>query len=710
MSGLFSLDAQGNQALQEETRLNPITPEEVKPGFFAGAAGGVLRAPFQAAGALARTAELAASVPVGIVGALLSPQTDVPQKYFETVDPYVKGWVDYVTPSERETGTAARVLGGLTKAGTLLAAGGGNPTLMISSAGAEGAMNLSDQGVSPDVAALGGTLEAGANAIGFKVPFLGKTLPLKVLTGSAGFAGVSAATTEAEHQLLLQNGYANLAAQYDPLNPVDRATDILVGGLFGAVHHYTGATPITSETRDAALTANNARHFQLDTAPGDPADVASSAIHQDTIEQAMGQLLRDEPVTPPEPIQEALFTPRPESPAAPLPPELRALDAERARVPAPAGEPVSPIAANDVHVAQLAPEQQPVIHDIYARAAEAKPSFDTAIADVAREVGGTVKTAELKGTERAVAKIQGDYAGDASRIKDVLRTKIEVKTVADALQAVKDLGQRFEILPGSSRNLLDPALMPRDGYRDIKFNVRTANGAIAEVQLNLGPMIEAKRIGHSLYVERDAIERAATNENRQLTPEEAARVEDLNGLMKALYEPVWNELTSAAKSVGEAGPPLREADVQGNRLGVGPSKATQSSPPLDSGTYATGTPSTLSSVEPAGSLPGSSAESTVSTGEIVPPAEAGARSTGHIGEAPTTSGRSEEPSVTNAMQFVAQNPDFRVATGDINADGSAQTVSAAELMAQAKADILKAESDAKAFDAAINCAAQRGET
>ena len=66
--------------------------------------------------------------------------------------------------------------------------------------------------------------------------------------------------------------------------------------------------------------------------------------------------------------------------------------------------------------------------------------------------------------------------------------------------------------------------------------------------------------------------------------------------------------------------------------------------------------------------------------------------------------------MTNAMQFVAQNPDFRVATGDINADGSAQTVSAAELMAQAKADILKAESDAKAFDAAINCAAQRGET
>jgi hypothetical protein len=332
MSGAFELDAVGNQALREEAALNPIFPDQIRPGFFAGIPKSVGLAGLQAAGGVAKGLELAGAVPTGIVGALLAPQTDVPQKYFETIDPYVKGFNDAVTPSPNETGTAARVLGGFTQSAALLAAGAGNPTLLLASTGLGGAMDLTDQGVSPDVAALGGTLEAAGAAAGFKVPFLGKTLPMRVATGATGFAVTNAAATEAQRQLLLATGYSNLAAAYQPLNGTDRAIDFLVGGLFGAVHHYgAGGMAITADTRDAALALANARHAAIDTAPGFPEDVQTTAIHQATIEQAMGQLLRDEPVVPPADLAEANFAPKPPTmEPQDLPLALQQLDAERA--------------------------------------------------------------------------------------------------------------------------------------------------------------------------------------------------------------------------------------------------------------------------------------------------------------------------------------------------------------------------------------------
>jgi hypothetical protein len=712
MSGLFGLDAEGNDALREEAALNPILPEQVQPGFTSGLVKAIGKFPFQAAGIAAKGVELAGAVPTGIVGALLAPQTDVPQKYFETFDPYVKGWNDYFAPNPRETGTAARVLGGFGQSAALLAAGGGNPALLIASTGLSGAMDLADQGVSPDVAAAGGALESASTALGFKVPFLGKSLPMRLASGAVGFPALNAATVEAQKQLLLATGYSNLAAAYQPLNGTDRAADFLVGGLFGALHHFgAGGMPITAEVRDAALALANARHLAIDATPGFPADVATTAIHQQTIEQAMGQLLRDEPVTPPATLAEASFEPKPPTmQPADVPKDLQQLDAARA----PEVPPVplaSPIPAGDEHVARLAPEQQPVLHDIYARAAEAKPAFDSDIGKIAAEVGGKADPVPLKGTKRAVEKVLGEYGGVASRIRDVLRTTIEVKTLADAHRAVTLLQSHpgLEVLNTGARDLLAPDAPSLNGYRDAKFSVRTANGSIAEVQVNLKPMLEAKAIGHSLYSEFDTIARKAREQNRPLTEAEASRRDDLGSLMEALYEPVWKRLMSDAKASGETGPPLRSTESIGNRRG-GPSNAMESRPPSEVGTNATGTPSTSNSREPLGSEAGSSAGTGADTGkpptgQIVP--ESGAPKAASAHNIAPGSGK-VEPAVQTAAQLVAQRPDLRVATGNLNPDGTAETVSAAEAMARTQQEITDAEANAKAFGAAVDCATQKG--
>lgn len=615
MSGLFGLDDAGNAALRDEAAANPILPEQVKPGFFAGIPKATAKIIPQAAGEIARTAELAASVPVTIVGSLLSPQTDVAQKYFEAVDPYVKGWRDYFAPDAKDTGAAARVVGGLGNVGAQLLAGGGNPTLLLATSTTGGAMDLADQGVNPDVAVLGGIAQGEATALGFKVPFLGKTLPMRMASGAAGNLLLGAGADEANRQLLLATGYNDLAAAYDPLNPTERATDILVGGLFGAVHHFSAKDPISADQLDASLTLANARHAAIDTAPGIPLDVHSTAVNDQAVELAMGQLLRDEPVTTPANLDEATFAPRPAALApSDVPPEFTQLDLSRAEA-APAAAPPSPIAANDVHVLRLPPDQQPVLHDVYARAAQAKPEFDGAIAAVAAASGGRAELTPLKSTGRAVDKINGDYSGDASRIKDVLRATVEVKTLEEAKRAIGALTGHpgLQVLDSGARDLLSVGAPSLDGYRDAKFNVRLANGTTAEVQINVKDMADAKLIGHSLYEERDALLRRARVENRPLTAEEAARVKDLGGLMEALYEPVWDLLIKDANRSGETTAPLRNAESSGN-LRAGPSNATASIPPADVGTSATGTPSTSSVLEPAGNAVGSVTESGAGAG------------------------------------------------------------------------------------------------
>ena len=61
-----------------------------------------------------------------------------------------------------------------------------------------------------------------------------------------------------------------------------------------------------------------------------------------------------------------------------------------------------------------------------------------------------------------------------------------------------------------------------------------------------------------------------------------------------------------------------------------------------------------------------------------------------------------------ADEILSRVDDMRISTGAMDADGNPITVSARELLANADAEIVKAQQDAKGFAAAAACFLQRG--
>ncbi|MGF6936858.1 hypothetical protein OKW41_006020 [Paraburkholderia sp. UCT70] len=228
-------------------------------------------------------------------------------------------------------------------------------------------------------------------------------------------------------------------------------------------------------------------------------------------------------------------------------------------------------------IRDLSVKNRQVFERAYRDAAAAKPEFDKALRGIAEAMNGYALTPELKGRERAIDKVVSDYAGDATKIKDVLRGTIVAPNVDAARDAIRQIGERFDIV-GDSRNLLArESKASGDGYRDAKLNVRS-NGVTAEIQVNVPEMIAAKKQAHSLYIERSRIARdleAGSN-----APHKEARVGELDRKMREIYDAAWERAlrTNDMNSSGDNGLPLRRADSDENLRGGSVSQAAQYSP------------------------------------------------------------------------------------------------------------------------------------
>lgn len=305
---VFALDTEGQAALAEEARANPIDISEASPGFFRG---------------------LPKAIGLGTMrgGAKTGDFMQTAGRFFDepgidqdAVDAYAddirKSSIDYWTPQANEVGTAGRVMGGFSEMVLPLMAGGGNPSIMLGTQAIHTGKELVDQGVDAATAAKVATLEAAGSGLGFKIPFLGKTLATRIGSGIAGNLAINTTTAATQQQILKRSGYEDQAKQFDPGNLEARALDVLTGIAFGGIAHVTAAKP---SERAAAATLNNAKHFQEDTAPGVPADPISSMLHQDALETAIKQEVRGEPVSVPAKIAEAQFVPRPSDTGSELP-------------------------------------------------------------------------------------------------------------------------------------------------------------------------------------------------------------------------------------------------------------------------------------------------------------------------------------------------------------------------------------------------------
>lgn len=204
-------------------------------------------------------------------------------------------------------------------------------------------------------------------------------------------------------------------------------------------------------------------------------------------------------------------------------------------------QPAAPAWSADLNnIPDLADSVRAGLRDRYTRAEQTLPVFDTDVRQIADSVGGRAIVAPLKGVERAAAKVVTDYSGDASQIKDLVRGTIEMPDHADASNVVDQLRAKYGE-PLKLKNSLDPNQAPpfANGYRDIN-SVWSINGEPVELQINVPEMLEAKHKAHPLYAEFEKIRRTAVEENRVPTPEENARLRELDAQQSAIYQPAWD--------------------------------------------------------------------------------------------------------------------------------------------------------------------------
>lgn len=316
---IFDLDQKGQQSLAEEARLNPLDASQVPATAFSGVGKGIGMGVMKGGARVGQFAGMAGAVlPMAIDKAFgddnLSGKT-LTEGYFEGLDATVNKAVDYWTPGAHEVGKVGQVLGGLSEIVLPLMAGAGNPTMLIGSQEMGTATDLVRQGVDADTAAKAGLLQGGATAIGFRLPAaFGSNLWQRLSTGAGVNLAIGIPQRGVTSMLLDDAGRPDLAKAYG--NTAESlALDTLTGLVFGGIAHATAPKLKPSEV-DAVLAANNARHFQQDTAPGMPADAGSSALHQSALETAVDQLVRGERVTVADAISEAQFVKKPEAPVA----------------------------------------------------------------------------------------------------------------------------------------------------------------------------------------------------------------------------------------------------------------------------------------------------------------------------------------------------------------------------------------------------------
>jgi hypothetical protein len=147
----------------------------------------------------------------------------------------------------------------------------------------------------------------------------------------------------------------------------------------------------------------------------------------------------------------------------------------------------------------------------------------------------------IKTEASASRKVKDKYKGDFSKLTDVIRATVvvpEYKQMGPVLAALKSEARErgWEVVDGSGENKF---VTPTDaGYRDVSMLLRSPNGQIAEMQVNVAPMWHAKETqGHKLYEEWRVLD--AQREAGTLDASGAEELERLRQAQVSLYGGAW---------------------------------------------------------------------------------------------------------------------------------------------------------------------------
>jgi hypothetical protein len=245
---------------------------------------------------------------------------------------------------------------------------------------------------------------------------------------------------------------------------------------------------------------------------------------------------------------------------------------------------------NEADLAPLTTEAQSTLRNLYQEAGLRKEQFDNINRDIANLVNAEYQAVNLKGSNRAVEKITDDYKGDATKIKDILRSTLVIQNIQQAGVAFQEIGKRYRVV--DFRNWLDPkARVPDGGYRDIKINV-DVDGHIAEIQINSPEMVAVKEKFHYLYEERENLNRNSKGLSQEERDALEKRISDIDAEMKPYYDEAFAALLNRSNSALSTNAPLRNAELMEKSLGEDLSQAAQKPSKPGTQPIVTGIPST----------------------------------------------------------------------------------------------------------------------
>lgn len=299
----FGLYADEQRARDDRALVDPMGAPD--PTMMQGLGEAVGKGVMRGGAKAAQAGVLAASAPFALYDRVTGARSA--DSVFSLSTTFVEPAIEHWTPAPSDVGSAGRILGGFSEIVLPLMAGGGNPVPLMGAMGLSEGADLVKQGASPGASAGVATISAATLGLGFKIPFLGQTLAQRLAFGVGSNVGMGAVQRGASRAVLDASGAPkSLAERYDAFDIEALAVDALAGAVFGGFAHL-----VTPEVRDATLTANNAKHLEVDVAPGRPIDDVARTAHAQAMETATRQLLRGEPVNVGDVADRLAFEPSP---------------------------------------------------------------------------------------------------------------------------------------------------------------------------------------------------------------------------------------------------------------------------------------------------------------------------------------------------------------------------------------------------------------
>lgn len=170
---------------------------------------------------------------------------------------------------------------------------------------------LKSEGVDESTAMKIGAITGVTQAAGFVVP---AGMPGNILTRAASGLAINTpigmAQRGATGKVLEDAGYSDMADQYKVLDKSAILTDMILGAAFGALHSAGRSKKTLPSDVDTALAGNNINQYELDSAPGIPADPKTRNSHIAAMDAATRQALNNEQVNVADHFNDPNFLPK----------------------------------------------------------------------------------------------------------------------------------------------------------------------------------------------------------------------------------------------------------------------------------------------------------------------------------------------------------------------------------------------------------------